>query len=177
MKSSFLVAALCAVVHTVLCAAPTNYTAVAVIDNGAGIKGTVTFYQADANSNTTVHAEITGLAQGDHGFHVHSLGDVTQGCNSTGEHYNPFNVTHGSIDSNPRHVGDLGNVVSPGPSQATVFQATNVYLPVTGQYSIVGRAIVLHAGQDDLGLGNSTLSKANGNSGARIACAVIGYAT
>ena len=29
-----------------------------------------------------------------HGFHVHTYGDFTRGCNSTGGHFNPTGVTH-----------------------------------------------------------------------------------
>lgn len=33
---------------------------------------------------TTVEGEIKGLNPGKHGFHVHALGDTTNGCMSTG---------------------------------------------------------------------------------------------
>lgn len=36
------------------------------------------------------------------------------------------------------------------------------------------RAVVIHSGQDDLGLGGTPLSNTTGNSGARVACGVIG---
>lgn len=36
------------------------------------------------------------------------------------------------------------------------------------------RGVVLHSGEDDLGLGNSPLSNTTGNSGDRSACGVIG---
>ena len=37
-------------------------------------------------STTTTHVKgrITGLSPGLHGFHIHALGDTTNGCNSTG---------------------------------------------------------------------------------------------
>lgn len=36
------------------------------------------------------------------------------------------------------------------------------------------RAVVIHSGQDDLGLGGTPLSNTTGNSGSRVACGVIG---
>ncbi|RRT50138.1 hypothetical protein B296_00051926 [Ensete ventricosum] len=33
---------------------------------------------------THVRGRISGLAPGLHGFHIHSFGDTTNGCNSTG---------------------------------------------------------------------------------------------
>ncbi len=39
---------------------------------------------------------------------------------------------------------------------------------------ICRRAIVVHAGTDDLGKGGTPLSLVNGNSGARVSCGVIG---
>ena len=45
---------------------------------------------------------------------------------------------------------------------------------LTGDKSIAGRAIVVHAGRDDLGLGGNAGSLASGNAGSRVACCVIG---
>jgi len=39
--------------------------------------------------------------------------------------------------------------------------------------NIVGRSIVVHAGEDDLGLGGATDSLTTGNAGARVACCKI----
>ena len=43
-----------------------------------------------------------------------------------------------------------------------------------GDDHIIGRAIVVHGGEDDLGDGGDEGSKANGNAGPRVACCVIG---
>jgi Cu-Zn family superoxide dismutase len=72
-------------------------------------------------------------------------------------------------------VGDYGNVVSDNRgSLATVF--TDPVSRLYGSFGVIGRTIVLHALPDDLGLGNNPASLTTGNSGARIACGVIGIA-
>ncbi len=47
----------------------------------------------------------------------------------------------------------------------------------SGHWSIIGRTVVVHAEEDDLGLGNFPDSKTNGNSGTSIGCGVIGIAS
>jgi len=146
--------------------------AVAVL-NGEVAKGVVTFEQADENSAVRVHGEVKGLAKGLHGFHVHQYGDTTNGCTSAGAHFNPFNKTHGGPEAAERHVGDLGNVTA-GDDGVAKFDFTDAQIKLNGPNSILGRAMVIHADQDDLGLGGVELSKTTGNAGARLACGVIG---
>ena len=45
---------------------------------------------------------------------------------------------------------------------------------IYGEYSVIGRSNIVHADEDDLGLGGHELSKTTGNAGARLACGVIG---
>lgn len=48
------------------------------------------------------------------------------------------------------------------------------YIDFVANIQMHSRGIVLHSGEDDLGLGNSPLSNTTGNSGERSACGVIG---
>lgn len=49
------------------------------------------------------------------------------------------------------------------------------YQTLSGPRSIIGRGLVIHNNSDDLGKGGTPDSLTTGNSGSRIACAVIGY--
>lgn len=51
-----------------------------------------------------VKGEVHGLAKGDHGFHIHEYGDYTNGCTSTGSHFNPFHKNHGAPSDEERYV-------------------------------------------------------------------------
>ncbi|XP_060959507.1 superoxide dismutase [Cu-Zn] 2 isoform X1 [Cannabis sativa] len=83
-------------------------------DNTTTIRGSLQFTQDSTNGLTHVKGRITGLNPGLHGFHIHSLGDTTNGCNSTGPHFNPLKKDHGGPLDKERHAGDLGNIVA-GP--------------------------------------------------------------
>ncbi|KAH6779516.1 copper/zinc superoxide dismutase 1 [Perilla frutescens var. hirtella] len=57
--------------------------AVAVLSSSEGVKGTVYFTQ-EGDGPTTITGNVSGLKPELHGFHVHALGDTTNGCMSTG---------------------------------------------------------------------------------------------
>ncbi|CAK9823549.1 Superoxide dismutase [Cu-Zn], chloroplastic [Anthophora retusa] len=135
------------------------------------VTGELTIVQGDDNV-VEITGKVCGLTEGLHGFHVHEKGDLRDGCMSTGPHFNPENVTHGAPDSPVRHVGDLGNIVANAKGEANVHIKDSV-ISLSGKNSIMGRAIVIHSGEDDLGRGNHTLSLSTGNSGDRWACGII----
>ncbi|KAJ5146349.1 copper/zinc binding superoxide dismutase [Penicillium bovifimosum] len=150
--------------------------AVAVLRGDAKVAGTVTFEQADENAPTTISWNITGNdANAERGFHVHQFGDNTNGCTSAGPHFNPFGKTHGAPTDSERHVGDLGNFKTDSEGNATGSKQDNL-VKLIGAESVLGRTLVVHAGTDDLGRGNTEESKKTGNAGARPACGVIGIA-
>uniref|UniRef100_A0A7N0TDH3 superoxide dismutase n=1 Tax=Kalanchoe fedtschenkoi TaxID=63787 RepID=A0A7N0TDH3_KALFE len=87
--------------------------AVALIAGDDDVRGSVQFLQ-DPKGVIHVKGRISGLKPGLHGFHIHALGDTTNGCISTGPHYNPLKQPHGAPSDTQRHAGDLGNIVA-GP--------------------------------------------------------------
>uniref|UniRef100_A0A667XY24 Superoxide dismutase copper chaperone n=1 Tax=Myripristis murdjan TaxID=586833 RepID=A0A667XY24_9TELE len=116
-----------------------------------------------------IDGTIDGLEPGPHGLHVHTLGDLTQDCLSCGEHYNPFGRRHGGPGDSERHVGDLGNVFA-GPDGRASFRLEDSQIKV---WDVIGRSLVVDAGEDDLGRGGHPLSSQTGNSGERLACGII----
>ncbi|KAJ4968040.1 hypothetical protein NE237_014741 [Protea cynaroides] len=127
----------------------------------------------DGDGPTSVTGSISGLQPGLHGFHVHALGDTTNGCMSTGPHFNPAGKTHGAPHDDIRHAGDLGNITV-GADGTVNLNITDGQIPLSGPNSIIGRAVVVHADPDDLGKGGHELSLSTGNAGGRIACGIIG---
>src|SRR5437764_13681063 len=76
---------------------------------GNKVSGTVTF--TAVADGVQVHAELTGLTAGKHGFHVHEFGDCSAAdASSAGAHFNPTNQPHAGPDATARHVGDMGNI-------------------------------------------------------------------
>ena len=148
--------------------------AVCVLKSACGkINGVINFSQQ--GSEVKITGEITGLAPGKHGFHIHQFGDNTDGCTSAGPHYNPDGCEHGAPDDTKgqRHVGDLGNCVADSNGKVNV-RITDALMSLNGERSIIGRTVVVHADVDDLGRGGHELSKTTGNAGGRLACGVIG---
>jgi len=153
-------------------------------ETATGVTGLVTFTQTDAE-NCTIEYEIEGLAPGNHGFHVHEKADFSNGCASAGPHYNPFGKWHGGPDDEERHVGDLGNLVA-GEDGVAKGSMTDKLIKIYGEYTVIGRSMMVHADEDDLGRGDpagwpevapppapAQHTKTTGNAGARIACGVI----
>lgn len=57
-----------------------SVSAVAYLSSATSIvTGTVRFTQERKNANTMVFANITGLAPGEHGLHIHQFGDLSGG--------------------------------------------------------------------------------------------------
>ena len=148
----------------------TDYSnAVAVVHptEGSEVTGTVTFTETE--NGVRVQAEIEGLAEGKHGFHIHQYGDCTApDGTSAGGHYNPADNPHAGPDAESRHVGDMGNIEADAEGNATIDYVDST-INLNGPNSVIGRGVVLH-GEDDLE------SQPSGAAGPRMACGVIGIA-
>ena len=141
---------------------------------GPYIYGYVTFRETE--NGVRISANLEGLPENAQlGWHIHEAGDLRgQGCKKACEHYNPFNKTHGGPKMGEKHVGDLGNIRSNSVGVSRRVMDAD-WLHLRGRYSIIGRSLVIHESEDDLGEGGNAESLKTGNSGARIGCAVIGY--
>jgi len=139
------------------------------------VRGNITFTQTKCGEPVLVDVAIEGLSAGLHGFHVHEKGDYSGGCNSFGGHFNPDKLDHGARDDQVRHVGDLGNVNASGDGVAST-KFSDSLIQLAGPRSIIGRGIVVHEKEDDLGRTSHPDSKKTGNAGGRVACGIIGIA-
>jgi Cu-Zn family superoxide dismutase len=60
---------------------------------GGGCSGEILFTQPNPGAPVIVTGNVTGLSAGLHGFHVHVKGDIREGCESVGPHFNPYLVS------------------------------------------------------------------------------------
>ena len=135
------------------------------------ISGYVQFTQ---NKKVKVEYLIKGLKDGEHGFHIHEYGDLSDSCKSACAHFNPYNKKHGGRNSKERHVGDLGNIISKNGIAKGYFYDDMISLDYKHTCCIIGRSVIVHEDRDDLGKGGDEESLKTGNAGKRLACGVIG---
>jgi superoxide dismutase, Cu-Zn family len=132
------------------------------------VMGTVTFTQESGGVKVVV--DLTGLSPGKHGIHIHEKGDLSDAhLASTGGHWDPdMHKHHGGTSGEMRHAGDLGNLDADASGKAHLDEMiTGLTVGDGGNHDVVGHAVVIHAGEDDL------KSNPAGNSGGRIAGGVI----
>lgn len=169
MKSTLSITA-CAVLLAA-CASPaeiwpTTVSAELEPRSGSNVHGIVEF--TEGWGGVRVIGEVWGFASGSKGFHIHEKGDCSDPkAMSAGGHYNPNKTKHGAPGSG--HVGDLGNLVFNNSGSARIdMKIRGVSIVKGASDSIIGRALVVHASQDDM------KTDPTGNAGGRVACGVIG---
>lgn len=109
----------------------------------------------------------TAMPAGVHGIHLHAVGKCDgPKFETAGSHWNPESKQHGTENPNGSHKGDLPNVeIKEEGSLNQVLSLTGI--KVADMADADGTALVIHAGPDDY------KTDPSGNSGDRIACAVI----
>lgn len=126
------------------------------------VHGIVTFLQK--KDGIQIHAIIEGLPPGEHGFHIHEFGDISDEGKAAGGHYNPNHVKHGYLPKDGfenAHAGDLGNIVADKEGKANLELFVPGLTLSGGKYNIAGRAVIIHEKADDF-------SQPVGNAGSRI---------
>jgi superoxide dismutase, Cu-Zn family len=129
------------------------------------VRGTVDFIQE--GDQVRVEASFSGLTPGEHGFHIHEKGDCSApDASSAGGHFNPTGMPHAGPGETHRHVGDFGNLEADASGNARYSKSFSS-LPINGEHSIIGKAVIVHAKADDL------KTQPTGDAGGRVACGVI----
>ena len=150
-------------------------SAIAVF-NKSPILGYVRFTEDIINNCINIDINLKGLKRGLHGFHIHEYGDMSDLCESMCAHFNPYGNPHGGPNDKKRHVGDLGNIEVKADGTARYSFSDSIIRLRGIKANIIGRGVIIHADEDDLGKGSKPDSLITGHAGKRIACAVIGYA-
>ena len=142
---------------------------------GDGMYGRVVMTQGQYEETVRLDIYVEGLEPNSlHGMHIHSVGIENGNCSTALLHWNPDNVSHGSLDSYQHHPGDFSNIqVESDGNKLTVIKTNAFSLWGEGEKSPFNRGIVLHESKDDLGLAGDEGSRTTGNSGARLICGNI----
>lgn len=148
-----------------------NISAIAVFQKN--ISGYVKF--KELGNKVQIEVNVSGLKPGLHGFHVHESGNLLNDCTSCKDHFNPFNKNHGGPNMKERHVGDLGNIVVDKQGNSNMLFYDNMIKLRGRKCNIIGRSVIIHADEDNLGLPGDKESLTTGKAGKRLDCAVIGY--
>lgn len=145
--------------------APRGAVAVPLIGVSGQAIGTVRLWQT--TGAVSLRVEGNGLTVGRKGIHVHAIGRCdSPAFTSAGPHWNPAARKHGLANPAGPHGGDLPNV----PVAANGTLRETLVIPGASLAALAdadGSALVLHASQDD------NVTDPSGNSGDRIACAVL----
>lgn len=129
--------------------------------------GSVTFKKE--GKEVIISIKVQNIAPGAHGIHIHRSGNIQNAPTSLCDHYNPTKKSHGGLKGES-HAGDLGNIVVPSSRIVNMTISTNKFTVK----EILGRSVVIHENEDDLGKGSHPESKITGNSGGRILWGLIG---
>lgn len=134
-----------------------------VVDAAGGQVGTVSGTPGD--NGVVMSVAVRGLPPGQHGMHLHEAGRCDPPAfASAGGHWNAAARKHGHDNPQGPHDGDWGNLAVGADGAGTAERVVPNY---HGKIPAAGLALVIHADPDD------EKTDPSGNSGARIACAVL----
>jgi len=137
------------------------------------IIGTVVFQ--DTAKGLLMMPNLSGLGEGQHGFHVHQNPDCGTKENdgamvpglAAGGHFDPGNTGKHEGHDGKGHLGDLPVLYVGEDGRAT----RQSFAPRLKTSDLAGRSVVIHAGGDNYSDQPARL----GGGGARVACGVVVY--
>ena len=134
---------------------------------GSTTSGNVRFVQNAGMVRVT--GDIRSLKpNSEHGFHVHETGDCSSGDGmSAGGHFNPDGKPHGNYTAATHHAGDIPSLKADANGVARFSFDSSTLSVGSGSNNITGKSLIVHRDPDDY------LTQPTGNSGPRLACAVI----
>ena len=138
-----------------------------VAAGGSSVTGQAVFTQD--GDDIMLAVDIQGASPGLHAIHIHETGDCSASDGtSAGGHWNPTSEDHGRWGGDSFHLGDLGNIPVANDGTGYIERTTDLWgLGNGSDLDIVGKAIIVHAGEDDF------TSQPSGAAGGRIGCGVI----
>lgn len=129
--------------------------------------GTVTLTQGP--HGVLVAADVTGLSEGGHGFHIHEVGSCSPDFSAAGGHYMPGGEGHGFMHEDGTHSGDMPNIYAgaDGHVRADVFTDAVSFSSDADNtlFDDDGSAIIIHAQPDSYG--------ESPGAGDRVGCGII----
>tara|TARA_B110000459_G_C16621545_1_gene502004 strand:- start:237 stop:956 length:720 start_codon:yes stop_codon:yes gene_type:complete len=137
--------------------------------SGSKANGTIAFKEEDGV--VLFEGTLTGLSKGTHAIHIHEKADCSsEDGKSSGGHWNPTFENHGAwgVESG-YHRGDIGNFQADADGNGSITFSTDQWCLGCDDETknIIGKAIIVHKGEDDL------VSQPSGAAGARVSCAGI----
>ena len=136
---------------------------------GSSVSGVATFIETKKGVEAKIR--LSGYGATSLGVHLHDYGDCSaQDGSSAGGHWNPTNEEHGAWGGDSFHSGDIGNIIINEDEKGSLVlldQYGRWTIDKDGKTNLVGKAIIIHAKNDD------KRTQPTGAAGARIGCGEI----
>ncbi len=137
----------------------------------SGSNTSETVILSEKDGQVTLEASINGLEEGIYAIHIHEKADCSSdNGKSAGGHWNPTFEAHGAWgNTDGFHRGDIGNFIADSNGFGMITFNTDLWCLGCDnkEKNLIGKAIIVHQGEDDL------TSQPSSAAGARISCSGI----
>ena len=126
---------------------------------------------SEKSGKVKVEISLAGVEPGPTAVHLHSLGDCrSEDATSSGGHWNPTKDKHGKWGESQFHSGDIGNINIDESGKGVLIlidQHNRWSIGGPAETNVIGRAVVVHQGKDDM------VSQPSGAAGKRTGCGPV----